>query len=624
MSTSNLAIGGGGGSIDIKFSHVKSFLAAWVVLSGCCGLVWSQVVTDGSLVRPGGSGASPTTLLGPDIQIPASLGRLECNADRSSCNLYHSFREFNINNGQTATFIGPEGVTGVAPEAVKNILVRVTGGSASNIDGLLRVSGVSGAIGMPNADFYLMNPNGLVFGPRAQLDVEGSFVVTTANEIRLGEGVNTGQWIVSVDPAQSVLSVGHPSAFGFLLSQDSLSADPQQPSSVEMNESVLEVHTREAITVVSGGIELAGAELTAPSGRVNLTSVGSSGRLAYDPQQNIVSLDAEAFDQLGPIDITQEATLDVSGHNPIDRTVGNQPVLASGTIAIQGQDLTVDQGIFLAKHHSDENPTANGVEITLQGDMVLDGSADSFSPGAQMEVSASGKGQGGDIRIQAATLEVLHGSFIAAFTSGFGDPGDLMVEADRVYIDGGGDDTISGLFNTNAFGIGLGSNSGDIIIDTNILEVRNGGQIVTNAFGASDAGDIVVPGASFVVVDGQNVSDLTVIRTLSFFGQGGKVILNTDRLEVLNGGGIASSSVLGRGGDLNITAEDILLSGHNGLDAANLSAGTIRDDDAGTRLGGRGQHHNRYGYLDNSRWRGNDGGGPGLGQQRQYDYPRTG
>jgi hypothetical protein len=48
-------------------------------------------------------------------------------------NLFHSFTDFNLLNGETATFF--------ADPAVLNILGRVTGGNASLIDGLLSVCG---------------------------------------------------------------------------------------------------------------------------------------------------------------------------------------------------------------------------------------------------------------------------------------------------------------------------------------------------------------------------------------------------------------------------------------------------------------------------------------------------
>jgi filamentous hemagglutinin family protein len=98
----------------------------------------AEVTLDGSL---GQSGA----LSGPDYVIRADMGQ------QFGTNLFHSFGEFNIFNGQSATFTG-DGATG----AINNVLSRVTGGAASTIDGLLRST-------IPGANLFLINPAGLLF-----------------------------------------------------------------------------------------------------------------------------------------------------------------------------------------------------------------------------------------------------------------------------------------------------------------------------------------------------------------------------------------------------------------------------------------------------------------------------
>ncbi|WNZ21525.1 filamentous hemagglutinin N-terminal domain-containing protein [Leptolyngbya sp. NK1-12] len=110
-------------------------------------------------------------------------------------NLFHSFREFGVREGDAAYFANPINI--------ENIFGRVTGNNPSNILGTL---GVDGA-----ANLFLMNPNGILFGPNASLDIQGSFMGTTANTIQFG---NFG-WFSTTDGTAPGLLTVNPSAFFF-------------------------------------------------------------------------------------------------------------------------------------------------------------------------------------------------------------------------------------------------------------------------------------------------------------------------------------------------------------------------------------------------------------------------
>ena len=136
------------------------------ILWGACGISLC-LVSATSTVQ-----AQPIQIDGTTPTTPGTCTG-SCNIGggiQRGSNLFHSFSQFNVDQGATVLFLDP-GVT--------NILTRVTGNQRSNIFGTLGVSG-------GNANLFLINPNGIIFGPNAKLDVRGSFVGTTANAIQFG------------------------------------------------------------------------------------------------------------------------------------------------------------------------------------------------------------------------------------------------------------------------------------------------------------------------------------------------------------------------------------------------------------------------------------------------------
>jgi filamentous hemagglutinin family protein len=114
------------------------------------------VIPDNTL---GNGNHSVTSTTGNRTDITGGAGRGSA--------LFHSFERFNISPNEQVYFANPA--------SIRNIFSRVTGGSLSNINGLLGVAG--------SANLFFMNPNGIIFGPNARLDVSGSFLATTANAL---------------------------------------------------------------------------------------------------------------------------------------------------------------------------------------------------------------------------------------------------------------------------------------------------------------------------------------------------------------------------------------------------------------------------------------------------------
>ncbi len=131
-------------------------------ITGANDCALAQIVPDNTL----GNESSVVRPFAPNSRIDQING-----GARRGANLFHSFEQFNVNAGRAAFFTNPSGI--------ENIISRVTGGSRSEIFGTLGV--------LSPANLFLINPNGIIFGPNAQLNVGGSFVATTANAIQFGD-----------------------------------------------------------------------------------------------------------------------------------------------------------------------------------------------------------------------------------------------------------------------------------------------------------------------------------------------------------------------------------------------------------------------------------------------------
>ena len=163
--------------------HLRHWRILAIGLGLAVGTAQGQIATDGTV-------GAAQSLNGPNYAIGAGLGT------QRGANLFHSFSTFNINTGESATFSGPNGL--------QNVISRVTGGTLSNIDGLLR-SEINGA------NVWFINPAGVVFGANAKLDVPAAFHVSTADELRFADGAVFS----AVNPAVSTLSAEPVAAFGF-------------------------------------------------------------------------------------------------------------------------------------------------------------------------------------------------------------------------------------------------------------------------------------------------------------------------------------------------------------------------------------------------------------------------
>ncbi|OQW91418.1 MAG: hypothetical protein BWK78_04705 [Thiotrichaceae bacterium IS1] len=279
----------------------------------------AQITLDGTLGR---SGALP----GPDYQITANLGQ------QVGANLYHSFGQFNLQSGESATFSGPE--------SVNQVIGRVTGGFASQINGTLRST----------TNVYLLNPAGIVFGEGARLDVQGSFHASTADTLRFEDGSEFN----ARQPNKSLLTLAPIRAFGFVsdtIAPITVAAGRGQIGETDWDgkPTGLSVPEGKTLSLIGGNIEIKNGtfydtvknqneqswteatrlgSLNAPGGRLNLASVNSAGE--------VISTDAGlevSAPRLGDVTLAEKSLINVSG-----RGAGNIFIRA-GHLLLRDSDI---------------------------------------------------------------------------------------------------------------------------------------------------------------------------------------------------------------------------------------------------------------------------------------------
>ena len=537
--------------MDIMLSFCKNF-SRLIVFVGVIFSGYGQVVLDGTL---GPSGA----LTGPNFDITADLGK------QVGSNLFHSFSEFNLLTIGAVT----ESATFTGPDNVQNIISRVTGDNLSVIDGTIRSD-------IQDANLLFLNPNGVIFGQNASLDVTGSFAVSTADYVGLADG---GRFDAS-NPDNDILTSAPISAFGFLDQEPIGGISVIGDLGVSCQGSVLSVSPSQSLTLIGGDLTIAnGGCLQAPAGEVNAVSVGSEGEVIVKEEGSSTEFETQSFSMLGNIAILEsDINVSSSGGGEIfigakDLVMADAQILADTMGARDGKGISIGISGRLNLQNGSRlsaitTGSGNGGNITINAQTInLDRLSSKFDTGIFAntdDISAGGKG--GNIFIETGDLEVLNGAIISATTSGSGDGGEVVVSAENIIIDNRESTEFTGFLAQSQQSINGGS-GGDITLKSQNLEVINGGEINISTFGNGDGGRIDI-NSEVVTIDDKNspfptgISAATLSKTEA--GTGGEINVNAISLEVFGGAQISATTFgIGNGGGITINAESIYIDKQN-------------------------------------------------------------
>ncbi|MEH2224455.1 S-layer family protein [Nostoc sp.] len=453
-------------------------------------------------------------------------------------NLFHSFGEFSVPNGSTTLFNNSLDI--------QNILTRVTGKSNSNIDGLIRANG--------KANLFLLNPNGIIFGKNASLNIGGSFVATTANAIGFG---NLGFFSASNPEAPSPLLTVNPNALLF----NQIAAAPIQNSSTAPAGGTpggedalgLRVPDGRSLLLVGGDIKMNGGGLNAFGGLVELGGLAGAGTVGLNGDGNNLSLSFADSVERSDVFLSNGALVNVIAGD-------------GGSIAVNARNLemTAESALFagIDSGLGSDNSQAGNISVHATGAINLNNSQ-IFN-----YVQPEARGQGGDVNISASTLRLEGGAQIGTSTFGTGKGGNLSVDAQDVQIIGtSADSQFRSALLAEALPNSTGD-AGDITLRTNTLLVRDGAEVSASIAGAGKGGNLSVDAQNVQLIgtsaNGQFPSGLFAATTPNSTGDAGDITLRTNTLLVRDAAVVSANTFgKGKGGNLSVDAQDVQIIGRS-------------------------------------------------------------
>ncbi|MDF5707659.1 MAG: filamentous hemagglutinin N-terminal domain-containing protein [Nostoc sp. S4] len=532
---------------------IGSTLAIAGVLTYCEEYALAQIQKDDTL-------GAESSIVTPKLIDGHAIDQIDGGAIRGK-NLLHSFDKFSVSAGSTVYFNNPIDT--------QNIISRVTGNSISNIDGILKANGT--------ANLFLINPNGIIFGANASLNIGGSFVASTASSLNFADGI---KFSATAPESAPLLTVSVPVGLQFGATaapiRNQSQASPEGATNFSGQSVGLEVQSGKTLALIGGDITLEGGNLTAKAGRIELGSVAPNSLVSLSSTNQAWTFGYEGVENFQNIELINLnkilTTVDTSGESGGNIHLQGKRVLATGGSNIFTITLGVQPGGNLA---------VNASESVELGRNVL------------LFTGTLNAGNSGNINITTKKFIAKDGAQVSMYNFGSGLPGELTINAsDSVeLISGipipplpdGSDLTSSGLFSETY----KSQNAGSITINTAKLRIEGGARISTSSEGFYDSlvnqftpavgkgGKLTVNASESIELIGTSPNGSKVSGLFSGTqgpGDGGNLTVTTGQLIIKNGAAINVNSQarkdvmyvgdpnnIGKAGDLNITANYILL-----------------------------------------------------------------
>ncbi|MBE9032127.1 filamentous hemagglutinin N-terminal domain-containing protein [filamentous cyanobacterium LEGE 11480] len=489
----------------------------------------------------------PDATLGLERSIvtpQATQDRITGGAIRGS-SLFHSFQDFNVSAGQTLRF---------APSpSIANIFSRVTGNNLSNIQGTLSVLG--------NANLFLLNPNGILFGPNAQLDLTGSFSASTANSFRFG----AAEFSATIPNAAPLLTISVPTGMQY---------GTNAPDRTIQNQANLTLAPQQQLTFDAGTVTQSGT-ITIPNGTVELR--GQNLQLTGDIDTRTPDNRFGLLRLISPTDLTIQSTANLT-NQALTQALENNAVIvqATGDLSLIGAlSSTSNAPLTLSATENLSLLAANNGNLELAGNLTLQSGGNQLlqhflivnNPQVDPRVTLQA---GGDVLLRGdATLILGDGYSRLRLT---GDRGIVSIQANSL--------------NLQEADIGTDAASGSIQgprIDVNVQQdvILQRGSIFTTAGDAQTTGGIRLGiGGSLQLLDSASITSSSRPNTNNTASTGVITVQAADTILLRPNSdqeNLIKTETAGDAGDILLAARNIILDGTEGtpLIATNTSIGSV-------------------------------------------------
>ncbi len=422
-------------------------------------------------------------------------------------NTFHSFQDFSVPTSGVVTFANPAGN--------QSIITRVTGSLFSDINGTINTQG---------ANFLLINPNGVVFGPGTQLNVGRVFAASTANGIDLADGAGR-MLIFGVNGAGDGALLSIDSKVIFNVSRLNLGGGNGEIN----NFGTLDTNNPgQYIGLVGGNVNLNNGEIfSQQGGRIELGGLSAPGSVSLGVEGNNLKLSFPANTARANVLIDNQSTVNTFGD-------------AGGNIAITAKNIDILGNSFVLNGILSGTGVAGDIKLNATENITL--SNNSFV-GSNIGFS----GIGGSIFANADSLAILDASVIGTFTSGKGNAGNTTVTTNNNAFISGGASIVSEVSNRAE------GNGGNIVINTGNLLLQDAARVSAFTNGKGNGGDVTIRAKDSTVA----LTDSRILSTVraNGVGKGGTVEVITDSLAVQDGAAIGTfTSGKGNAGNTTVAA----------------------------------------------------------------------